>query len=158
MNFKPINVGPDLKKIQRKYKEKSNKMELRFFSEITINGLSIRTNNAAEMDPNNGKIGRLWQTFDKAVPVDYKNGERVYGVYFDYQSDHTGEFTVLAGFDGRLFPSNLQLESITIPQAKYLVFTHKGEMPQIAIDAWTEVWHYFSNEQAEYKRKYSTDF
>ena len=133
-------------------------MELRFVSEKTINGLSVTTDNASEMDPNQGKIGALWQTFDEAVPVDYKNGERVYGVYSDYESDHTGKFTVLAGFDGASFPSNSNLEPIIIPEANYLVFKHKGEMPQIAIDAWTEVWNYFSQDKVEYQRLYSTDF
>jgi predicted transcriptional regulator YdeE len=133
-------------------------MELRFVSEKTINGLSVRTDNATEMDPNQGKIGRLWQTFDETVPVDYKNGERVYGVYSDYESDHTGKFTVLAGFDGSTFPSNSNLKPITIPEANYLVFKHKGEMPQIAIDAWTEVWNYFSQDKMPHQRLYSTDF
>ncbi|TWX57703.1 GyrI-like domain-containing protein [Colwellia hornerae] len=133
-------------------------MEIRYFAGKKINGIATRTNNAAEMDPNNGKIGTLWQTFDKTVPVDYRNGERVYGVYTNYQSDQTGEFTVLAGFDGKLLPRKINLEQVVIPEGKYLVFTHQGEMPQIAIDAWTEVWHYFSSEQAEYKREYSTDF
>jgi len=127
-------------------------------SEKKINGLSIRTDNATEMDPNKGKIPSLWQDFDKAVPVDYKNGERVYGVYSNYESDHTGEFDVVAGFDGTTVPSDSKLEQVIIPAAKYLVFTHKGDMPQIAIDAWTEVWTYFSNGDGKYQRRYSTDF
>lgn len=133
-------------------------MELRFVSGKTINGLSIRTDNASEMDPVKGKIATLWQTFDDTVPVDYRNGERVYGVYSDYESDHTGKFTVHACFDGESFPVSSNLEEVTIPKAKYLVFTHQGEMPQIAIDAWTQVWNYFSNDEAEYLRLYSTDF
>jgi predicted transcriptional regulator YdeE len=133
-------------------------MELKFVSQKTINGLSIRTDNATEMDPNKGQIGALWQTFDETVPVDYQNGERVYGIYFDYESDHTGKFTVLAGFDGASFPSNSNLQTVTIPSANYLVFKHKGEMPQIAIDAWTEVWNYFSQNKLEHQRLYSTDF
>jgi len=133
-------------------------MELRTSSEKLINGISIRTDNATEMDPNKGKIGALWQTFDATVPVDYKHGERVYGVYFNYESDHHGKFDVLAGFDGKSLPTNVHLESQIIPETKYLVFTHKGEMPQIAIDAWTDVWNYFNNEAAEYQRAYSIDF
>jgi len=31
-------------------------------------------------------------------------------------------------------------------------------MPQIAIDAWTEVWNYFSNGKKEHQRLYSIDF
>lgn len=100
----------------------------------------------------------MWQAFDAAVPVDYTNGERVYGVYGNYESDHTGKFTVLAGFDGLSFPSNANIEKVTIPAAQYLVFSHKGEMPQIAIDAWTEVWNYFSNGKVAHQRLYSTDF
>jgi predicted transcriptional regulator YdeE len=133
-------------------------MELRFVSQKIINGLCARTDNATEMDPKKGKIASLWQAFDEAVAVDYKHGERVYGVYYDYESDHTGKFTVLAGFDGATLPSSVNLENITIQESKYLVFTYKGEMPQIAIDAWTDVWNYFSSGKAEYQRLYSTDF
>lgn len=133
-------------------------MELRFVAEKSINGLSVRTDNETEMAANNGKIAGLWQTFDELVTVDYKSGERVYGVYSDYESDHTGKFTVLAGFDGSSIPAKTNLEQITIPKAKYLVFTHRGEMPQIAINAWTEIWNYFSNGNAAYQRLYSTDF
>lgn len=132
-------------------------MELRFVSEKVINGFTIRTNNATEMSPN-GKIPALWESFDARIPVDYKNGERVYGAYFNYESDHNGMFTVLAGFDGQSYPSNANIEQLVIPKAKYLVFTHKGAMPQIAIDAWTEVWEYFSNENSEYQRLFTTDF
>ena len=133
-------------------------MELRAVLEKTIHGLSARTDNATEMDQNKGKIPALWQAFDNTVLVDYKNGERVYGVYSNYESDHTGKFTVLAGFDGVTFPSTANLESQTIHQGNYLVFSHQGEMPQIAIDAWTEVWHYFSQANIKHQRLYSTDF
>lgn len=132
-------------------------MELKTVAEKTIYGISTRTNNAAEMSPN-GKIPALWQSFDESVPVDYQNGERVYGAYFDYESDHNGMFNVLAGFDGNTYPENIELEKIVIPQGKYLVFTHKGEMPQIAIDAWTEVWQYFDNDDCEHQRLFSVDF
>ena len=133
-------------------------MEIRLVAEKTVNGLAIRTDNDTEMDPSTGRIAALWQGFDATVPVDYKNGERVYGVYSDYESDHTGKFTVHACFDGESFPESAKLEKVIIPQGKYLVFTHHGEMPQIAIDAWTEVWNYFSNGDVEYQRLYSTDF
>jgi len=133
-------------------------MELKIISEKVINGLTIRTDNATEMNPNTGKIAALWQTFDATVSVDYKGGERVYGVYYSYESDHTGKFNVLAGFDGLSFPPNLTLKKITIPAGQYLVFTHKGDMPKIAIAAWTQVWQYFANNAAEYQRLYTTDF
>lgn len=133
-------------------------MELRLVEHKQLNGISIRTDNATEMDQNKGLIPALWQTFDNTVPVDYKNGERVYGVYSNYESDHTGKFTVSACFDGKTFPPEANLEQVKIPAGKYLVFTHQGEMPQIAIDAWTAVWQYFSDIKVEYQRTYTTDF
>lgn len=105
-----------------------------------------------------GKIPRLWQNFDERIAVDYKNGQRVYGVYYNYVSDHNGMFTVLAGFDGQTCPTGVDIEAITISQGKYLMFTHKGEMPQIAIDAWTDVWQYFSQENCSHQRSFTTDF
>ncbi|MCE2029491.1 GyrI-like domain-containing protein [Sessilibacter corallicola] len=132
-------------------------MELRIVSEKVISGLTARTNNKAEMS-SNGKIPALWQLFDKTVSVDYKQGERVYGVYFNYESDHNGMFTVLAGFDGQSYPEGKNIEQVIIPGSKYLVFSKKGDMPQIAIDAWTEVWEYFSEDNPEYQRLFSTDF
>ncbi len=133
-------------------------MELKFVNEKSIIGLTIRTNNANEMTTNQGKIPALWQRFDQSIPVDYKNGERVYGVYFNYSSDHNDDFSVLAGFDGNSVPENIKVEQITIPKGKYLVFSHQGVMPQIAIDAWTEVWQYFDNDNCQYQRHYSIDF
>ncbi len=132
-------------------------MELRQVLEKTIHGIAIRTNNTLEMSAN-GKIPGLWQSFDDTIPVDYKNGERVYGVYYNYESDHNGMFTVLAGFDGQSYPLDLNIEQITIANGDYLVFSHKGDMPQIAIDAWTEVWQYFADVNSQHQRRFTTDF
>ncbi|MBB1274895.1 GyrI-like domain-containing protein [Psychromonas sp. SR45-3] len=133
-------------------------MTIRKVSEKILHGLSIRTDNETEMSTDKGKIGALWQQFDKTVDVDYKSGERVYGVYFDYESDASGQFNVLVGFDGKNRPVSVPLQKVVIPAGQYLVFKHKGEMPQIAIDGWTEVWDYFADENAPQQRAYSTDF
>lgn len=133
-------------------------MEIRHTSEpIKINGFSVETNNKAEFSQD-GKIPGLWQRFDNTIPVDYVGGERVYGVYFNYESDHAGNFSVLAGYDGGKVPENVEVESITIPPGKYLVFTKQGEMPQIAIDAWTDVWEYFTQEKVEHERIFTVDY
>lgn len=133
-------------------------MEIRAVKAKTITGIQTRTDNATEMNAATGKIAQLWQTFDQTVPVNYRGGERVYGVYANYESDHTGRFDVLAGFDGTNAPDNEQLREITIEAGKYLVFTHQGNMPQIAIDAWTEVWQYFTSGNAQHQRLFTTDF
>lgn len=133
-------------------------MEIRNITAKNIKGFSTRTDNATEMAPDKGKIPALWKHFDDTVFVDYQNGERVFGVYFNYESDHKGQFDVLAGFDGQTSGLEKGLEEVTIQAGRYLVFSKQGDMPQIAIDAWTEVWQYFSSNTAEYIRLYSTDF
>ena len=119
-----------------------------------IHGISTRTTNANEMNPKTGKIGALWQEFDKQVSVDYQSGERVYGVYYDYESDDNGEFSVLAGYDGK----DENLEEVMIVSGKYLRFVASGEMPQVVIKTWGKIWAYFSDENLEFKRSYQTDF
>jgi predicted transcriptional regulator YdeE len=128
------------------------------FNEKRIIGISTRTTNAKEMDPSTGRIGPLWKEFDAQVEVDYKNGKRVYGVYFNYESDATGEYSILAGTDQLDANSSAKLETIVIPSGKYLVFTAKGDIPRIVFDTWGRVWEYFSKKDAEYDRSYITDF
>jgi len=121
-----------------------------------ISGISIRTNNVDEVNPITAKIGALHQRFDKEVAVDYKKGERVYAIYYDYESDASGNYSVLAGFDGDNKES--KLEVIDIQAGRYLVFSAKGEMPKIVIDTWGEIWNYFSSNNCEHQRLYTTDF
>lgn len=59
--------------------------------EKIIYGISTRTKNANEMNPQTVKIGTIWKKFDNIIDVDYKGGERVYGVYYNYESDTNGE-------------------------------------------------------------------
>ena len=61
-------------------------MKLVELNEKSISGLSNRTTNETEMNLSTGRIGPLWSDFDEKVEVDYKNGNRVYGVYFKQHS------------------------------------------------------------------------
>jgi len=126
--------------------------------EKLIRGFITRTNNVNEMDPHTSKIATLWQEFDNKVDVDYKAGNRVFGVYFNYESDTNGEFSVLAGTDQTNINSPTKIESITIPKGKYMLFKASGDVPQIVIETWAKVWHYFSQNNTEYERLYTTDF
>ena len=133
-------------------------MEIVKFAGKTIKGISTRTTNANEMTPETAKIGALHQKFDANVEVNYKDGARVYGVYYDYESDASGEFSVLAGADD-IASSKIALQEINLPAGDYLVFSGKGEMPQAVIDTWMQVWDYFSEgNQSKYQRAYTTDF
>lgn len=133
-------------------------MKLVEVNEKTIRGLSIRTTNENEMNPATGKIGPLWKDFDEKVEVEYKRGNRVYGVYFNYESNETGEFSVLAGTDQPDIRATCELETVVIQNGKYLVFTAKGDIPKIVIDTWGKIWEYFASNDAKYERLYTTDF
>jgi len=131
-------------------------MEIETIEAKTIKGLSIKTSNKKESNAETGQILGLWQLFNTNVDID--DDSRVYGVYYDYEPDATGEFNVLAGTNQLDITSILNLETIEIKAGKYAVFHANGEMPKTVVDTWGEVWKYFSQENAEYKRRYTTDF
>lgn len=128
--------------------------------EKAIYGLSTRTTNANEMSSETARIGEIWKQFDNKVAVDYRNGERVYGVYYNYASDANGEFDVLAGYE----KENSGFDKVIIQKGQYLVFEGKAKTADDAariaavIEAWGKVWQYFGDKNSEYKRAYSTDF
>ena len=135
-------------------------MRVEEVEEKLIYGISTRTKNSNEMNPETAKIGAIWQKFDNTVEVNYKDGERVYGVYYNFESDSDGEFNVLAGYE----ISNDKLDTIKIEKGKYLVFNKTFEEPddntrvEAIIETWYEIWEYFSDENSQYKRIYKTDF
>jgi|SRR5690606_15023896 len=135
-------------------------MDIVTLNEKQIYGMSVRTTNAQEMNPETARIGKTWQTFDQEVSVDYQGGERVYGVYYDYESDASGEFNVLAGTE----KADEALEKVTIRSGKYLVFKGLASAPddqarvQAVIKTWGEIWDYFNDPDSMYKRAFITDF
>ncbi len=135
-------------------------MRVEEIQEKSIYGVSTRTKNSNEMNPKTSKIGAVWEKFDSTVEVNYKDRQRVYGVYYNYESDANGEFNVLAGYE----TSNAALDTVTIEKGKYLVFNKTFEENnnqlriQAVIETWGEIWKYFLNEGSQYKRIYKTDF
>jgi len=123
-----------------------------------ITGISTRTSNSKEMNPQTAKIGALHQKFDATSTVNYKDGARVYGVYYNYDSNHSGEYSVLAGADRVEKSISENLETVTLPAGSYMVFSAQGKVPEIVIETWAKVWSYFSQGDTKYKRSYATDF
>ncbi|VAW82323.1 hypothetical protein MNBD_GAMMA12-942 [hydrothermal vent metagenome] len=128
--------------------------------EKIIYGITVRTTNMNEMDPGTAKIAATWQKFDNQIEVDYQNGERVYGVYYNFESDVNGEFDLLAGYDKK----NHSLKKVTIQAGRYLLFRATAKESsdlarvQAVIDCWGDIWQCFDTQAAEYKRAYNTDF
>ena len=128
---------------------------------FTVHGLSVRTKNANEMQPATAKIGQLWGDFFQHIIPKLKEGALSYGVYSQYESDFNGEFDVLAGADSVsvLDAADREgLDSVVIADGTYLVFSKKGTMPQAVIEAWGDVWAYFSAKDCPHQRAYTTDF
>ena len=122
----------------------------------TIKGIKVRTKNADEMSPDTSKISGLWQRFYTDVAQHLEKEAAVLGVYCNYESDFTGEFDVLAGSD--VLENDVANDSVTIQAGRYLVFEGNGSMPQAVIDTWSRIWEYFSSNEPEYTRAYTTDF
>ena len=104
------------------------------------------------------KIASLYCDFDKKAPVNYKAGARVYGVYYDYQSDAQGAYSVLAGTDSVDDAVSSSLEAIRIAKGKYMVFEAKGEIPAVVLETWGKIWSYFSAHETPKQRAYTADF
>lgn len=130
-------------------------MNINETQEITVTGIAVRTKNADEMSPATAKIGSLWETFYSQFGPQLSQSSQVYGLYTNYESDHTGEFDVAA------CASSLDIDDLgefKIPAGKYLVFHEAGAMPQAVIDLWGKVWDYFASQDCEHVRTFTTDF
>lgn len=126
-------------------------------NEKNIFGLVERTNNKSEMNPQTGKIASLVERFDASVSVNYRNGARVFTVYSEYETDASGDYSVLVGTD-KVESSRVELESVKIQEGNYLVFSAQGQIPNIVFDTWFEIWSYFENKNCPHIRGYTTDF
>ncbi|SUI60260.1 Bacterial transcription activator, effector binding domain [Shewanella putrefaciens] len=133
-------------------------MDVVYIDARPLLGLSTRTSNRAEMSADSAKIGGLWQAFFESSQLTAMLNSPMYGVYYDYESDMNGEFSVLVGkaIDS---PTNAsQFTPLTLEAGKYLKFSSQGEMPQCVIELWGQVWGYFSVPDCPNERRYQTDF
>ncbi|APW65570.1 MULTISPECIES: GyrI-like domain-containing protein [Arcobacteraceae] len=122
---------------------------------LMISGLSVTTNNATEFE-GESKIQKLWDDYEEkniySATHNKANNSSMYGVYNNYTSDLNGDFDVTIGVE-----VTKAKNAIVITDEKYLVFKKVGELPQVVIDTWTQIWEYFEN-NSEYKRAYTIDF
>lgn len=120
-------------------------------SEIPLIGIEIRTNNGSTTD-----IAELWQKF-------YANGiqdripncvdSRIFGLYNDYETDHTGDYSYLIGCpvsDLENIPQGMV--GRLIPAQKYCVERAQGTLPDALIEAWQIIW------KSDTKRTFKYDF
>jgi predicted transcriptional regulator YdeE len=121
----------------------------------TIHGLTTRTKNEDEMNPQTQKIAPLWGRFFTEIIPTLTPETKSYGVYSNYESDAFGEFDVMVGVDNT---ADTELKTVKLAEGDYLCFEVKGELPQAVIVTWGEVWGYFADENCKEKRAFKTDF
>ena len=129
---------------------------------IACRGISVRTTNNAEISHDTAKLGRLWQKFYQNHAGELPEGEDIYGVYHNYESDDlVGAFDVVASWkvdSEQEQQSAGNLVTVNIPAGKYLVFSEQGRMPNTVMNAWEKAWTYFNDPSCEHTRTYNVDF
>jgi len=128
---------------------------------VTVAGISVRTLNRDEANPETAKLAAFWaklrnENIPASIPGALANSP-VYGVYSNYESDESGYYTVTAGVEVALNASLAGFTRIEISSGHYLVFSAKGSMPEIVIKIWQRIWAYFADESI-YLRRFNTDF
>jgi predicted transcriptional regulator YdeE len=138
--------------------------EMLYIDEMKLVGLKTNTCNQDEADPKKAKIGDLImnQYYGKGLPDKInskKNPGKTFGIYTNYESDHTGQYTYFVGEEVEYISDNTSdLVSQIIQCGTYVKFTTShGEMPQVLIDAWQQIWQMDESDLGG-KRNYKTDF
>lgn len=125
---------------------------LKHVDSFTVIGLTVRTKNSDEFNPETAKLPNLWQQFYSSNPTP---NTTIFGVYSGYESDTAGYYDVTAGTLNN--NQSVELSAVKINSGNYLVFNGKGQMPQTVIDTWKRVWDYFTV-GSPYQRCFMTDF
>lgn len=130
---------------------------------LQLVGLTVRTNNQNEMNPNVAKIGKLagayWQG-QIANKIQHRIHPGVtYAIYTEYASDEYGDYTYFIGeiVDSLQGQDLSQFKTIMLPESKYQKFTTEpGQLPEIIISAWKKIWT-MQKEDFGGRRKYIAD-
>lgn len=113
----------------------------------TLIGITVRTKNKDEMNPETGKIGPLVNTYWKdqiaSKFIGRKSPAITYAAYAEYESDGNGDYTFFIGEEVKSLDEQDQSEfaSLIIPSGSYQKFTtEKGKIPDIIMESWMNIW------------------
>jgi predicted transcriptional regulator YdeE len=122
--------------------------------EFYIAGISIRTTNQdGAALPAIGALWEKWMSEGILHQIPGRLSDDIYSIYTDYETDHTGAYTVVLGCKvnpGMALPEGFV--ALTIPADKYRVNYIEGEMPGAIMEAWQRIWDSGTD------RKYTIDF
>ena len=132
-------------------------MKVKYLEKFYVAGITVRTNNVTELNEETAQIPQLWQRYvDENIESKTFNKSKslaMYGVYNKYEKDVNSDYDYTIGVEVTK-PKN----AITIEKDRYLVFTKKGEFPEVVLEAWHDVWNYFNSSECQYERAYNYDF
>jgi predicted transcriptional regulator YdeE len=126
-------------------------------------GLRTRTTNRIEAVPEMARISPLWRKFyaDKVseqIPFRLAGAPEVVAVYFDYESDHRGQYSLIVGHKvSSLDNAPQDMGGVLVRGGRYLRFPVEGPMPTALVEAWKGIWKFFDLTH-EYERAYATDY
>lgn len=121
---------------------------------MILMGIACRTSNApgkAEID-----ISKLWERFlneNIANKIPNKSSSEVFGVYCDYEGDHTKPYSLVIGCpvsEVSEVPEGFVVKEI--PECSYAKYQAKGEHPTALVETWGSIW------QTDLPRAYTFDF
>ncbi len=139
-----------------------NKEKIKLDSFI-LAGISARTNNQNEMNPQNAKIGAMMNSYwTQQIANEFEqriNPGVTYSVYTNYESDEHGDYTYFLGEKVQSVENQIgsKINSLLIPASYYQKFTVVGKLPDVVIAAWQQIWQMTSLDFGG-KRTYKADF
>lgn len=90
--------------------------QLTQIQELTVTGMSVRTKNEEEFNPQTARLPQLWEKFfDSNIRAQQE--KPTYGVYHHYDSDSSGYYTVTAGIEIVNESKATNLDRVTIKAA-----------------------------------------
>ena len=107
-----------------------------------IMGIEVRTtneNNQAATD-----IQKAWERFyNESIQDNIPNkvSEEVFGLYTDYEKDHTTPYSLVIGCEVNnvdTVPTGMVVK--TVPASNYAKYTAKGEFPTSVLNTWLKIW------------------
>lgn len=131
---------------------------------VQLVGIKIRTSYDNEINPLTGQIGptiqRYWQEGIADKIPNRANPGRLFSVYTEYESDHTGAYTYFLGEEVTHIDEPLPdgLCAMELPLSNYTKFTtNPAPLPHVIIDAWYKIWQ-MSAEDLGGERRWIADF
>ncbi|UXD71158.1 GyrI-like domain-containing protein [Sphingobacterium faecium] len=132
-------------------------MENITIQEKKIIGMVIRTTNENGQSAND--IELLWQKFwkDETIhQVEHKISNDIYAVYTHYETDFTGYYETIIGYEVSVFTAIPEgFVSLVIEGGNFAKFVSTGKMPEAVFNTWLDIW---ADKEFNLKRAYKSDF